>query len=616
MSGRSVRLGRAEPVVQHVRQPARHESVARAAIRRLSSATRSLKTHGKHTFRFGGDYREHPARQPHRRERARQLRLHRPLHRRPTSRITCSACRSRRRCSSDRGSNASGRILGSVRAGRLAASRQADGQCRAALRVLLAALGGGQPPRHARRARRVSPPPCRSIAGATGPFSGALPDTIVRPFRNGFAPRIGIAWRAEAGNVVVRAGYGINYNASAYQSIAQQLAAQPPFATTDTVLATRGDAAAARRRRSLTVAAGRDDQHLRRRSELSARLRPDLESRRAARSDAHAERRHRLHRHARARTSTSCARRIAGPTACASPACRRSSGSRPTAIRSCTRSTVRLRKRLTQGHRRGRAATRLSKSIDDASSIGGGGSDRRAERSGSRRRARALELRSAPPLRGRLHLRAAVRREQAAGSTAAPRRRSSATGVLQRQRCSWPRARRSPRACSATSSDVARGTNGTLRANYNGAADRDQRSDDDWLFFNTAAFSIPRAGHVRHRGPQHHHRPGHVGDEPGPDAQHQRSAADPRAVDPGAWPTTSSTPSSSPSIDTVVNSPTFGQVHRGRGRCGAMQVLDAVPVLTMHATHSRARLASPSLLSVGRVVRRGRRGTALARPDA
>jgi len=75
----------------------------------------------------------------------------------------------------------------------------------------------------------------RVIAGANGPFSGALPDTIVRPFRSGFAPRVGIAWRPKAGTVV-RTGYGINYNASVYQTIAQQLAGQPPFAVTDTVL--------------------------------------------------------------------------------------------------------------------------------------------------------------------------------------------------------------------------------------------------------------------------------------------------------------------------------------------------------------------------------------------
>ena len=76
------------------------------------------------------------------------------------------------------------------------------------------------------------------IAGGAGPYSGAFDDTIVKPFRGGVAPRIGIAWRARPGTVV-RAGYGINYNAGVYQTIAQQLAAQPPFAVTDTVLASR-----------------------------------------------------------------------------------------------------------------------------------------------------------------------------------------------------------------------------------------------------------------------------------------------------------------------------------------------------------------------------------------
>ena len=73
-------------------------------------------------------------------------------------------------------------------------------------------------------------------AGGTSPFSGALPDTIVRPFRTGFAPRVGVAWKPQQATTV-RTGYGINYNASVYQSIAQQLSAQPPFVTTNTVLA-------------------------------------------------------------------------------------------------------------------------------------------------------------------------------------------------------------------------------------------------------------------------------------------------------------------------------------------------------------------------------------------
>ena len=63
-------------------------------------------------------------------------------------------------------------------------------------------------------------------------YSG-LPDSLVRLDRNNFAPRIGFAWKPLP-NTVVRGGYGINYNTGAYQGIAQQLAMQPPFATTAT----------------------------------------------------------------------------------------------------------------------------------------------------------------------------------------------------------------------------------------------------------------------------------------------------------------------------------------------------------------------------------------------
>ena len=69
--------------------------------------------------------------------------------------------------------------------------------------------------------------------GQAGPYSGALPASLVRPDRKGVAPRIGFAWKPLP-NTVVRGGYGINYNTGAYQGIAEQLAVQPPFATTAT----------------------------------------------------------------------------------------------------------------------------------------------------------------------------------------------------------------------------------------------------------------------------------------------------------------------------------------------------------------------------------------------
>ncbi|MGA9553892.1 MAG: TonB-dependent receptor, partial [Candidatus Sulfotelmatobacter sp.] len=65
------------------------------------------------------------------------------------------------------------------------------------------------------------------------PGSGGLPPSLVRPDRNNFAPRIGFAWKPFS-KTVVRGGYGVNYNTGAYQGIAQQLALQPPFATTAT----------------------------------------------------------------------------------------------------------------------------------------------------------------------------------------------------------------------------------------------------------------------------------------------------------------------------------------------------------------------------------------------
>jgi hypothetical protein len=70
-------------------------------------------------------------------------------------------------------------------------------------------------------------------AGQVGPFTGRFPVTIVAPDRNNASPRIGVAWKPQP-KTTVRGGYSINYASVPYMSFAQQLAAQPPFAVTDT----------------------------------------------------------------------------------------------------------------------------------------------------------------------------------------------------------------------------------------------------------------------------------------------------------------------------------------------------------------------------------------------
>ncbi|HZT73156.1 MAG TPA: TonB-dependent receptor [Terriglobales bacterium] len=73
------------------------------------------------------------------------------------------------------------------------------------------------------------------LAGGLGPYSGRLPLALIRPDRGGFEPRFGFAW-SPLRNTVLRGGYGININTGAYASLATQLAAQPPYATSQTVI--------------------------------------------------------------------------------------------------------------------------------------------------------------------------------------------------------------------------------------------------------------------------------------------------------------------------------------------------------------------------------------------
>ena len=64
-------------------------------------------------------------------------------------------------------------------------------------------------------------------------FSAAAPvvgNSLLQPDKHGIEPRLGLAWRPfPASSTVIRAGYGVYYNTSIYQSIAIQMAQQAPL---------------------------------------------------------------------------------------------------------------------------------------------------------------------------------------------------------------------------------------------------------------------------------------------------------------------------------------------------------------------------------------------------
>jgi outer membrane receptor protein involved in Fe transport len=91
---------------------------------------------------------------------------------------------------------------------------------------------------------------CSFQGVTTASPNGRYGSGLVNPDRNNFAPRLGIAWKPFGLKTVVRAGYSVNYNLGEYASIVQNLAAQPPFAVTQT------NAAPANAPSALTLAAG------------------------------------------------------------------------------------------------------------------------------------------------------------------------------------------------------------------------------------------------------------------------------------------------------------------------------------------------------------------------
>ena len=65
----------------------------------------------------------------------------------------------------------------------------------------------------------------------TGTLTGQMyPSSLLRPDKHDFAPKIGISWRPISGSsVLVKAGYGVSFDTSIYQSIALLMAQQSPL---------------------------------------------------------------------------------------------------------------------------------------------------------------------------------------------------------------------------------------------------------------------------------------------------------------------------------------------------------------------------------------------------
>ena len=325
------------------------------------------------------------------------------------------------------------------------------------------------------------------MAGATGPFSGTFADTIVNPFRAGFAPRIGIAWRPKPG-LVIRPGYSINYNASVYQSIAQQLAGQPPFAVTGTSFGTLGSplalstALAGVSPNAVNNTFGVDPNYrlgfvqiwsLDAQKDLTRTIQvgATYTGTKGANLDF-----------LRAPNRGPSGLLIAG----VAPFVWESSGA-DSLLNSIS---LRLRKRLTSGFAAGGTYT-LSKGTDDASSIGGGGGtvaqndkDLEAERglsSFDQRHRVAGDFTFELPFGANKPWLKEGTAAQLFGNWVLNGNVQFASGTPLTARV------------LGSASDVARGVNGTLRANYSGApiaiSDPSQL-----LFFNTSAFSIPAAG--------------------------------------------------------------------------------------------------------------------------
>ena len=327
------------------------------------------------------------------------------------------------------------------------------------------------------------------LAGAIGPYFGAFPNTLVNPDKNNFAPRTGFAWRPKA-SWMVRGGYGINYSSVPYLSMVQNMAAQAPFASTNTLIGTTASPlflttvlATPVSATTTTTNFGVDPNYrvgyvhiwnldVQRTFGRTMSVGAAYIGTRGAQLDL-----------LRAPNRGPTGLRIAG----VQPFTWESSGAH-SIMHSLS---VRVNRRLAQGLQGGATYT-LSKSMDNASSVGGAGGSiaQNDQNLGAEWSLSSFDQRH---------------RFSANASWEVPlgngRKWLNRTGLLNGLFGGWmmngtfTAATGSPFTVRVTGdvTDVARGTNGTLRADYNGQA---ISIDNPTIakYFNTAAFSIPATG--------------------------------------------------------------------------------------------------------------------------
>ena len=390
------------------------------------------------------------------------------------------------------------------------------------------------------------------LSGGTGPFSGVFPAALIKTDSNNAAPRLGIAWRPRQG-LIVRGGYGVSFNSGSYASIARQMVTQPPFAVTNTAIGRLGApldlsdplATASSEETRNTYGVERDYA-----LGVVQTVNADVSRELGQRWNVGAG-----YTHTRGSNLDIVRAPNRGPNGL------RIEGVQPflwqtsEGVSRLHAATLRVRRRPVGGVGFGASYT-VGRSRDNASSIGGGGTnvaqddrnladewalstfDRRHQLSADTR----IELPFGPDRRWL--------NRGGPWSTLFESWRLAVAFTWQSGTPYTPRVR-------GAASDVARGTNGTLRADYNGAPIQLEDPTID-LFFNTAAFDVPAPGTFGSAD-----RNMIIG--PGSRLLNAQLARDlrfggTRVVSVQLEATNLLNLVNYAAIDTVVNSPTFGQV--------------------------------------------------------